>query len=162
MKSKIVKWIFLIETIILWILVNIPVIYVLRHCFETAANGTYHGIADGQKIYGVQAFVDTLFLYLAFFFPIAALWFVFLIFTIAVTVLTVRKWKKKEIIKPAYEFDPAKEKPIIRASICNGEQVAGFKNIETGEFHEIALIRNPKELEDFKTLYGLDHVDKEY
>ena len=134
MKSKIVKWVFLIETIILWILVNIPVIYVLRHCFETAA----------------------------FFFPLAALWFVFLIFTIAVTVLTVRKWKKKEIIKPAYEFDPAKEKPIIRASICNGEQVAGFKNIETGEFHEIALIRNPRELEDFKTLYGLDHVDKEY
>ena len=134
MKSKIVKWVFLLETIILWILVNIPVIYVLRHCFETAAN----------------------------LFPLAALSLVFLIFTIAVTVLTVRKWKKKEIIKPAYEFDPAKEKPIIRASICNGEQVAGFKNIETGEFHEIALIRNPKELEDFKTLYGLDHVDKEY
>ncbi len=52
--------------------------------------------------------------------------------------------------------------PAIKCSICNGEQVAGFKNIETGEFHEIALIRNPKELEDFKTLYGLDHVDKEY
>ena len=28
---------------------------------------------------------------------------------------------------PAYDYDPEKEIPVIRASICNGEQVAGFK-----------------------------------
>ena len=68
--------------------------------------------------------------------------------------------KKDDSVK--YEYDPEKEKPIIRASICNGEQVAGFKNKETGEFHEIMIIRDQSELNEFMKTYGLDHVDKEY
>jgi hypothetical protein len=71
-------------------------------------------------------------------------------------------FKKNNTYVPEYKFDPDKEKPVIRASICNGEQVAGFKNKETGEFHEIMLIRNSEELEGFKRAYNLDHVDKEY
>lgn len=69
--------------------------------------------------------------------------------------------KKQEAI-PVYEYDPKKEKPIIKASICNGEQVAGFKDLVSGEFHEIMLIRNESELEAFKKAYQLDHIDKEY
>ena len=61
-----------------------------------------------------------------------------------------------------YSFDPSKEKPIIRASICTGEQVAGFKDLVTGVFHEIMLIRGEKDLEDFKKTYGVDKVEKEY
>ncbi|MCR5054237.1 MAG: aspartate dehydrogenase [Lachnospiraceae bacterium] len=61
-----------------------------------------------------------------------------------------------------FGHDPKKEKPIIRVSTCTGEQVAGFKNIKTGEFHEVALIKNKKDLESFMKTYGLDHVDKEY
>ena len=63
---------------------------------------------------------------------------------------------------PTYTFDPAKEKPIIRASICTGEQVAGFKDLVTGQFHEIMLIRGEKDLEDFKKAYGIEKVEKEY
>lgn len=69
---------------------------------------------------------------------------------------------KKTSSIPTYTFDPAKEKPIIRASICTGEQVAGFKNLTTGEFHEIMLIRGEKDLEDFKKACGVEKVEKEY
>ena len=69
---------------------------------------------------------------------------------------------KKPAFKPAYDFNPEKEKPIIRASICTGEQVAGFKDKETGEFHEVMLIRDSRDLAVFKQAYGLERVDKEY
>lgn len=69
---------------------------------------------------------------------------------------------KKTSSLPTYTFDPLKEKPIIRASICTGEQVAGFKDLVTGEFHEIMLIRGEKDLEDFKKACGVEKVEKEY
>ena len=71
-------------------------------------------------------------------------------------------FSKKSTQRPAYDYNPEKEKPIIRASICNGEQVAGFKNLETGEFHEVMLIRDSADLAEFKQVYGLEKVDKEY
>ena len=71
-------------------------------------------------------------------------------------------FSRKPAPTPAYAYDPEKEKPIIRASICNGEQVAGFKDRETGEFHEVMLIRDNQDLAEFKQAYGLDRVDEEY
>ncbi len=70
--------------------------------------------------------------------------------------------KKSNKIAPTYDYDPEKEKPMIRASICNGEQVAGFKNRETGEFHEVMMIRNDEDLQIFKQTYHLDNVEKVY
>lgn len=61
--------------------------------------------------------------------------------------------KKEKTIKPLY--DTEKKEPIIKASICNGEQVAGFRDIESGEFHEVMFIRNNEELESFKRQYGI-------
>ncbi len=60
------------------------------------------------------------------------------------------------------EFDPNTHKAILKCSICTGEQAAGFKNIKTGEFCEVMLIRNNKDLEKFMKLYDLDSVPKEY
>ncbi|MDE6942827.1 MAG: aspartate dehydrogenase [Lachnospiraceae bacterium] len=54
------------------------------------------------------------------------------------------------------------QKPVLKCSICNGEQVAGFKDIRTGKFEEIALIRNPRELDEFMKAYGIDEISKEY
>ena len=54
------------------------------------------------------------------------------------------------------------QKPVLRCSICTGEKVAGFKNIHTGKFEEVMLIRNDKELDVFKAMYELDDVAKEY
>ncbi len=59
-------------------------------------------------------------------------------------------------------FDPKTEYAVLRCSICNGEQVAGFKNRESGHFTEVCLIRNEKELEAFKQTYGVDSIVKEY
>ena len=59
-------------------------------------------------------------------------------------------------------YDKERQKPVLRCSICNGEQVAGFRDIHTGRFEEAALIRNERELEDFMRLYGIDEISKEY
>ena len=37
-------------------------------------------------------------------------------------------------------YDKVNMKPILKCSICNGEQVAGFKDLRTGKFEEVALI----------------------
>lgn len=61
-------------------------------------------------------------------------------------------------------YDKENQKPIIHASICTGEQVAGFKDLRTGKFTEIMLIRDQKDLEEFLTEYGLkaSEVTKEW
>lgn len=63
----------------------------------------------------------------------------------------------------ARSYDKEKVKPAVRCSICTGEQVAGFLNKRSGHFEEIALIREPKDLEDFKRTYGItEEVEKFY
>ena len=52
-------------------------------------------------------------------------------------------------------YDPDKRKPAIRASICTGEQVAGFIDQHSGHFEEIMLIRNQKDLHEFKVTYDI-------
>ena len=60
-------------------------------------------------------------------------------------------------------YDPEVKKPLIRASICNGEQVAGFKNLETGAFEEIMFIRDAADLAEFKRLYWIaGDIEKVY
>ncbi len=61
-------------------------------------------------------------------------------------------------------YDKENQIPVIRSSICNGEQVAGFKDLHTGKFTEITVIRNPKELDEFLMEYdiSLDEVKKEW
>ena len=64
-------------------------------------------------------------------------------------------FKKK---KMGQSYDKENKKPVIKASICNGEQVAGFKEIE-----EVMLIKSPADLEHFKAMYGIDEeIAKEY
>lgn len=63
---------------------------------------------------------------------------------------------------PARTYDPARERPVIRASICTGERVAGFRDIKTGVFHDVMLIQSQKDLDDFLALYGLDDIPTEY
>ena len=62
-------------------------------------------------------------------------------------------FKKKTVIKT---YDKENKKPVIKASICNGEQVAGFKDIHTGKIEEVMLIKNQADLDAFKKMYGID------
>lgn len=69
-------------------------------------------------------------------------------------------FRKKKTLK-AYDKD--NKKPIIKASICNGEQVAGFKDIHTGKMEEVMLIKNQADLNTFKEMYGInEEIEKEY
>ena len=71
----------------------------------------------------------------------------------------MRLFKKKTVTKV---YDKENKKPVIKASICNGEQVAGFKNIHTGKIEEGMLIKNQADLDAFKKMYGIDgEIDKE-
>ena len=51
---------------------------------------------------------------------------------------------------------PDTQKPILRKSICTGETTAGFKDLNTGKYLEVMLIRGEKDLEQFMREYGLD------
>ena len=53
------------------------------------------------------------------------------------------------------EYDKKSLKPVIRSSICTGEKVAGFRDVNTGKFTEIMLIRNNKDMDEFLTTYDI-------
>ena len=60
------------------------------------------------------------------------------------------------------KYDPAKQKAVLKCSICNGEQVAGFQDIHTGKFEEVMLIRSETDLQHFKHQYGIEEITKIY
>ena len=59
-------------------------------------------------------------------------------------------------------YDPEKHSPVIRSSICTGEQTAGYKDKVSGTFHEVMLIRDQDDLEEFKKLVHADKIPVEY
>lgn len=65
-------------------------------------------------------------------------------------------------LRKQFPFDPEKQEAVIRCSVCTGEKVAGFRNREDGHFSEVMLLRTPEEEEQFKKIYGLERVKKEY
>ena len=63
----------------------------------------------------------------------------------------------------AYSYDKERMKPVIKTSICTGEQVAGFKDIHTGKIEDIMLVKTSVDIEKFKEMYGIEgNIDKEY
>lgn len=73
---------------------------------------------------------------------------------------TMSLFKKKIEFK---NYDKEMKIPVLKCSICNGEQVAGFKDIRTGRFEEVMFIQSEKDLELFKKQYHIDtEIAKEY
>ena len=68
-----------------------------------------------------------------------------------------RKQKEKPI-----EYNPDLQQPVIRCSICTGEQTAGLRDRDSGKFHEIMLIRNDTDLTRFQQMIGTDEIEKIY
>ena len=71
-------------------------------------------------------------------------------------------WKRR---KPAsIAFDKTGKIPVICASICTGEQVAGFKDTTSGKFEELMLIRSSADLQEFLYQYQVEEtaVKKEW
>ena len=65
----------------------------------------------------------------------------------------MKLFKNKEITKT---YDKENLRPVLKCSICTGEQVAGFQNIHTGSFADVVLIRNENDLKAFKKQYGIE------
>jgi len=63
-------------------------------------------------------------------------------------------WKRKR--QAAAGYDKSGKYPVIRSSICTGEQTAGFKDRATGKFEELMLIQNEADYREFLQLYGVD------
>ncbi|MCM1232179.1 MAG: aspartate dehydrogenase [Ruminococcus flavefaciens] len=61
-------------------------------------------------------------------------------------------------------YDRENLRPIIRASICTGEKVAGFRDVRTGKFTEIMLIRGDVDMAEFLDTYGIspEEIKKEW
>ena len=55
-------------------------------------------------------------------------------------------------------YDPAVQKPVLHKSICSGETTAGFKNLKTGKYTDVALIRNDADLKQFMKEYGIKEI----
>lgn len=53
------------------------------------------------------------------------------------------------------DFDRSEKKPVIRCSICTGEQVAGFQDVRTGKFEEVMVLRDSEDRKQFLEKYGI-------
>lgn len=72
---------------------------------------------------------------------------------------TIQMFGKKKV---KLEYDHENKIPVLHCSICNGEQVAGFKDIHTGQFEDIMLIKDNKDLDIFMKMYGIEDIRREY
>ena len=69
-----------------------------------------------------------------------------------------RKKKNKLMVN----YDPAEQKPVIRCSICTGEQTACLKNLQNGKLTEIMAINSPADLEEFQAACGVTDIERIY
>ena len=58
--------------------------------------------------------------------------------------------------KHTQSYDKMNKKPVLKTSICTGEQVAGFQDIHTGKIEEIMLSKQTGDIDTFKQMYGID------
>ena len=65
------------------------------------------------------------------------------------------RWKKPAVST----YDKRGKIPVIRSSICTGEQVAGFKDLVSGKFEELMLIRDGKDLSEFLYRYQVEESE---
>ena len=55
-------------------------------------------------------------------------------------------------VKP---YNPTQKRPVLRTRIANGERMAGFINLRTGDFEEAMLISSEEDLGEFMRRYKI-------
>ena len=68
----------------------------------------------------------------------------------------------KKNLSETVPYDPERQIPVLKCSICTGERIAGFKDIETGHITEVMVIRSDDDLRYFRKHYGIDTLKEEY
>jgi elongation factor G len=69
---------------------------------------------------------------------------------------------KKERISRIMQMHSNKQNPMERIEAGDIGAAVGFKDIKTGKFEGLMLIKSPADLEEFKRLYDVDTLTKEY
>ena len=93
MKKKtnvVLLWIF---AVICWLETIVPAGYVLIEAVKSM-DGTLHGF-NGEMLYGIDAFIDTILSFVAFLFPLFILWSICLLGAIIFTVLICVHYVKR-------------------------------------------------------------------
>lgn len=65
-------------------------------------------------------------------------------------------------LKVTVPYDPETQIPVIHASICTGERVAGFKNKADGHFTEVMLLTSDEDERLFMETYQIETIKTEY
>lgn len=71
-KKKLYYKILSIISVLCWIATIVPSAYVFYNAYNSM-DGTMHGF-NGEMLYGIDAFTDTILMYIAFLFPLFLLW----------------------------------------------------------------------------------------
>ena len=69
-------------------------------------------------------------------------------------------FRKKTVI-PALKYDPARQEPAVRKSICTGEMTVGFIDKDTGKFHDLVMVDH-QGLEEFRRQAGVETLKEIY
>ena len=94
-KKKYYFKIMCIISVICWIATIILSTYVLYQAFDSI-DGTLHGF-NGEMLYGIDAFIDTILMFIAFFFPLFFLWVICLFGAIITTIIAI--YLKKYLVR---------------------------------------------------------------
>lgn len=65
------------------------------------------------------------------------------------------RWKRRQTAA----YDKTGKVPVIRCSICTGEQTAGFRDLTSGRFEDLMLIRDDRDLRQFLRQYGVEESE---
>ena len=67
----------------------------------------------------------------------------------------MKLFRKEKPASAAPAWPPEQYEPVIRSSICTGEQVACMRDRETGKLHEVMLLRTAADRNEFCRLCGI-------
>lgn len=68
----------------------------------------------------------------------------------------------KKNLSETVRYDPAKQIPVLKCSICTGERIAGFKDIQSGHITEVMVIGSDDDLRYFRKQYGIESLKEVY
>ncbi|MBQ2957088.1 MAG: aspartate dehydrogenase [Clostridia bacterium] len=60
------------------------------------------------------------------------------------------------------QYDPVRQEPAVRRSICTGEMTVGFIDRETGKFQDLMKVNGQKGLDDFCREIGAKEIKTIY
>ena len=63
---------------------------------------------------------------------------------------------RKDAAKEALIWDPAREEPVVKKSICMGEATVGFVDRATGKYRDVRKVTSAAEIALFAKETGLE------